>query len=86
MAMPRDHVARGIVMSSGQDAEHSPKSPARRRADLYGRGMWLIEMWHGFALVLVVAWGIAALAGLSCVAMAGIDGADDEDPTYAAPI
>jgi hypothetical protein len=47
--------------------------------------MWIIEMWHGFVLVLSVAWGIAAFLGLSCVAMAGLDGAEDEDAAYAAP-
>jgi hypothetical protein len=41
--------------------------------------MWVIEAWHGLFLVLVVAFGMAALAALSCVAMAGIDAADDED-------
>jgi hypothetical protein len=48
--------------------------------------MWVIEMWHGLALVLGVAFGMAVVASLSCVAMAGIDAADDEDATYAAPI
>ena len=48
--------------------------------------MWVIEMWHGFALVLGVAFGMAVVASLSCVAMAGIDACDDEDATYAAPI
>ena len=48
--------------------------------------MWVIEMWHGFALALGVAFGSAALTAVSCVAMAGIDGQDDEDTTYAAPI
>jgi hypothetical protein len=51
----------------------------------YRRDMWIIEMWHGFVLVLSVAWGIAAFLGLSCVAMAGLDGAEDEDAAYAAP-
>jgi hypothetical protein len=48
--------------------------------------MWVMEMWHGIVLVIGVVWGIAALASLSCVAMAGIDAGDDEDATYAAPI
>jgi hypothetical protein len=48
--------------------------------------MWVIETWHGLVLVLGMAFGLAALAGLSCVAMAGIDGCDDEDATYAAPV
>ena len=46
-------------------------------------GMWVFEMWHGLALVLGLAFGIAAVTGLSCVAMAGLDADDDEDPTYA---
>jgi hypothetical protein len=41
--------------------------------------MWVVEMWHGFFLVLCVAFGLAALTSLSCVAMAGIDAVDDDD-------
>ena len=48
--------------------------------------MWVIEMWHGYVVVLGVAFGIAAFLGLSCVAMAGIDGGEDEDATYGAPV
>jgi hypothetical protein len=44
--------------------------------------VWIIQMGHGFVLVLGVAWGIVALLGLSCVAMAGIDRSDDEDDRY----
>jgi hypothetical protein len=48
--------------------------------------MWVIEMWHGFVLAFGVAFALAALAALSCVAMAGIDGQDDEDAPYPAAV
>lgn len=64
----------------------SSKVPRDVVGKLYRRGMWVIEMWHGFVLAFGVAFALAALAALSCVAMAGIDGQDDEDAPYPAAV
>jgi hypothetical protein len=54
----------------------SSKVPRDVARNLYRRDVWITEVWPELVLVLGVAWGIAALLGLSCVAMAGIDEGD----------